>query len=136
MISRACRIATLSAGIDLSLIGKGETLNRPADVLAAIPNPGRDNPVPVGGFIQEWWAASSRYGGRHNLGIVGGFVRNHYPNGPAPILPVMIVADTKASGHGKPGQMEIVLTGGERILVWGDVETAALARVLKAMVRP
>jgi len=76
MISRACRIATLSAGIDLSLIGKGETLNRPADVLAAIPNPGRDNPVPVGGFIQEWWAASSRYGGRHNLGIVGGFVRN------------------------------------------------------------
>jgi hypothetical protein len=136
MISRACRIATLSAGIDLSLIGKGETLNRPADVLAAIPNPGRDNPVPVGGFIQEWWAASSRYGGRHNLGIGGGFVRNQHPNGPAPILPVMIVADTKASGHGKPGQMEIVLTGGERILVWGDVETAALARVLKAMVRP
>jgi len=76
MISRACRIATLSAGIDLSLIGKGETLNRPADVLAAIPHPGRDNPVLVGGFIQEWWAASSRYGGRHNLGIVGGFVRN------------------------------------------------------------
>jgi hypothetical protein len=80
MISRACRIATLSAGIDLSLIGKGETLNRPADVLAAIPNPGRDNPVPVGGFIQEWWAASSRYGGRHNLGIVGGFVRNQHLN--------------------------------------------------------
>jgi hypothetical protein len=78
MISRACRIATLSAGINLSLIGKGETLNRPADVLAAIPNPGQDNPVPVGGFIQEWWAASSRYGGRHNLGIVGGFVRNQH----------------------------------------------------------
>ena len=47
-------------------------------MLAAIPNPGRDNPVPVGGFIQEWWAASSRYGGRHNLGIVGGFVRNQH----------------------------------------------------------
>ena len=62
--------------------------------------------------------------------------RDSDPNGPAPILPVMIVADTAASGHGKPGQMEIVLTGGERILVWGDVETAALARVLKAMVRP
>ena len=62
--------------------------------------------------------------------------RDSDPNGPAPILPVMIVADTKASGHGKLGQMEIVLTGGERILVWGDVETAALARVLKAMVRP
>ena len=62
--------------------------------------------------------------------------RDSDPNGPAPILPVMIVADTAASGHGKPGQMEIVLTGGERILVWADVETAALARVLKAMVRP
>ena len=47
-------------------------------MLAAIPNPGRDNPVPVGGFIQEWWVASSRYGGRHNLGIVGGFVRNQH----------------------------------------------------------
>ena len=62
--------------------------------------------------------------------------RDSDPNGPAPILPVMIVADTAASGYGKPGQMEIILTGGERILVWGDVETAALARVLKAMVRP
>ena len=62
--------------------------------------------------------------------------RDSDPNGPAPILPVMIVADTAASGYGKPGQMEIVLTGGERILVWADVETAALARVLKAMVRP
>jgi hypothetical protein len=59
-------------------IAKGETLNSPADVLAAIPHPGRDNPVPGGGFIQEWWAASSRYGGRHNLGIVGGFVRNQH----------------------------------------------------------
>ena len=62
--------------------------------------------------------------------------RDSDPNDLAPILPVMIVADTKASGHGKPGQMEIILTGGERILVWADVETAALARVLKAMVRP
>ena len=62
--------------------------------------------------------------------------RDSDPNGPASILPVMIVAETAASGHGKPGQMEIVLTGGERILVWADVETAALARVLKAMVRP
>ena len=62
--------------------------------------------------------------------------RDSDPTGPASILPVMIVAETAASGHGKPGQMEIVLTGGERILVWADVETAALARVLKAMVRP
>ena len=58
------------------------------------------------------------------------------PNDLAPILPVMIVADTAASGHGRPGQMEIVLTGGDRIIVWADVETAALARVLKAMARP
>ena len=62
--------------------------------------------------------------------------RDSDPNELAPILPVMIVADTTASGHGRHGQMEIVLTGGDRIIVWADVETAALARVLKAMVRP
>src|ERR1035441_2217881 len=33
------------------------------------------------------------------------------------------------------GQMEIILSGGERILVWTDVETAALSRVLKALGR-
>lgn len=54
----------------------------------------------------------------------------------APILPVTIVADTTASVHGAIGQMEIVLAGGDRIIVWADVETAALARVLKAMARP
>ena len=62
--------------------------------------------------------------------------RDSNPNDLASILPVMIVADTTASGHGRHGQMEIVLTGGDRIIVWVDVETAALARVLKAMVRP
>ena len=62
--------------------------------------------------------------------------RDSDPNDLASILPVMIVADTTASGHGRHGQMEIVLTGGDRIIVWVDVETAALARVLKAMVRP
>ena len=62
--------------------------------------------------------------------------RDNDPNDLAPILPVMIVADTAASGHGRPGQMEIVLTGGDRIVVWTDVETAALSRVLKAMARP
>ena len=59
-------------------------------MLAAIPSPGRDNPVPVGGFIQEWWAASSRYGGRHNLGIVGGFVRNQHAVGFDPSIPQTI----------------------------------------------
>jgi hypothetical protein len=53
MISRACRIATLSAGIDLSLIDKGETPNRPADVLPAIPHPGRLHLVTVGGFVRN-----------------------------------------------------------------------------------
>jgi len=62
--------------------------------------------------------------------------RDSDPNDLASILPVMIVADTTASGHGRHGQMEIVLTGGDRTIVWVDVETAALARVLKAMVRP
>ena len=38
--------------------------------------------------------------------------RDSDPNGPASILPVMIVAETAASGHGKPGKMEIVLTAG------------------------
>jgi transposase len=70
---------------------------------------------------------------RRRFGVVP---QDQDPKEVAPILPVLIVTDTAASGHGKPGQMEIVLTGGERILVWGDVETAALARVLKAMVRP
>ena len=33
------------------------------------------------------------------------------------------------------GHMEIVLAEGDRILVWSDVETAALTRVLKALAR-
>ena len=55
------------------------------------------------------------------------------PNELSPILPVMIVADTTASVQGALGQMEIILAGGDRIIVWADVETAALERVLKAM---
>jgi transposase len=31
--------------------------------------------------------------------------------------------------------MEIILAEGERIIVWADVETAALSRVLKALSR-
>jgi transposase len=32
-------------------------------------------------------------------------------------------------------QMEIVLAAGDRIIVWSDVEVAALSRVLKALSR-
>ena len=52
------------------------------------------------------------------------------------ILPVTITAETmEERGLESSGQMEIVLSGGERILVWTDVETAALSRVLKALGR-
>ena len=59
------------------------------------------------------------------------------PRDIAPILPVTIALETAAeeAGAGSSGQIEIVLTGGDRILVWSDVETAALMRVLKALSR-
>jgi len=55
----------------------------------------------------------------------------------ARILPVTIMPDVAAeeSDPGLRGQMEIVLADGDRILVWSDVETAALTRVLKALSR-
>jgi len=55
----------------------------------------------------------------------------------APILPITIAPDTTAeySDRGSNGQMEIVLAGGDRIIVWADVEMAALSRVLKALER-
>ena len=55
----------------------------------------------------------------------------------APLLPVTIAPETAAedSDPASRGQMEIVLTEGDRILVWSDVETAALTRVLKALAR-
>ncbi len=55
----------------------------------------------------------------------------------APILPVTIAPDTMAeySDPGSSGQMEIVLAGGDRVIVWADVEMAALSRVLKALER-
>lgn len=55
----------------------------------------------------------------------------------APILPVTITPDTttECSFPGPTGQMEIVLAEGDRILVWSDVETAALSRVVKALRR-
>jgi transposase len=52
------------------------------------------------------------------------------------ILPVTITAEAmEERGLETSGQMEIILSGGERILVWTDVETAALSRVLKALGR-
>ena len=55
----------------------------------------------------------------------------------APILPVTIASEMAAddSDAGSTGQMEIVLAEGDRILVWSDVETGALTRVLKALAR-
>ena len=54
-----------------------------------------------------------------------------------PILPVTIVAEPAAeeSDPASSGQMEIVLAEGDRIIVWADVGTAALTRVLKALAR-
>ncbi len=54
-----------------------------------------------------------------------------------PILPVTITSGPVAEEgcHTSGGQMEIVLSGDDRIIVWADVETAALTRVLKAMSR-
>jgi transposase len=55
----------------------------------------------------------------------------------ASILPVTITPDATAeySAPGSIGQMEIVLAEGDRIIVWADVETAALSRVVKALRR-
>lgn len=52
-----------------------------------------------------------------------------------PILPVTITPGSAAELHcpTAAGQMEIVLAGGDRVLAWADVETAALSRVLKAL---
>ena len=60
------------------------------------------------------------------------------PKDVAPILPVTIALETAAAEEpdpGSSGQIEIVLADGDRILVWSDVETAALMRVLKALSR-
>jgi transposase len=59
------------------------------------------------------------------------------PKDLAPILPVTITPDATAeySDRGSNGQMEIVLARGDRIIVWSDVETTALSRVLEALSR-
>jgi transposase len=56
---------------------------------------------------------------------------------PMEIVPVTIARGSATEGHcpDVAGRMEIVLSQGDRIIVWPDVETAALARVLKALSR-
>jgi transposase len=58
-------------------------------------------------------------------------------NGAMPLLPVTIAPDPVSEGRfpDAAGQMEVVLADGDRIIVWADVETAALRRVLKALSR-
>jgi transposase len=52
------------------------------------------------------------------------------------LLPVTIAPEGEVeTGSGGVGQMEIVLAGGVRIIVWADVQTAVLTRVLKALAR-
>lgn len=56
----------------------------------------------------------------------------------APILPVTIKPETpmpENAGCVTTSQMEIVLAAGDWIIVWSDVEVAALSRVLKALSR-
>jgi transposase len=64
-------------------------------------------------------------------------VESSEQNGSMEILPVTITPESPAEGHcsGAVGQMEIILAEGERIIVWSDVETTALSRVLKALAR-
>lgn len=55
------------------------------------------------------------------------------------LVPVTItakpVSGVPAAASGPVGRMEIVLGAGERIIVGADVDTAALARVIKALSR-
>ncbi len=58
------------------------------------------------------------------------------PHNLGSILPVTINPEMLSSKENSPdatGQMEIVLTEGDRIIVWSDVEMAALSRVLKTL---
>lgn len=64
-------------------------------------------------------------------------VESSEQNDPMAILPVTIASEPAPEGRCPyaAGQMEIILAEGERIIVWADVETAALSRVLKALSR-
>jgi transposase len=57
------------------------------------------------------------------------------PKDIAPMLPVTITpeATSERSDPRSSGHMEIVLAEGDRIIVFADVETVALTRVLKAL---
>ena len=57
---------------------------------------------------------------------------------PADIVPVKVVATpiALAAGPSSMGRIEIVLVGGERIIVVPDVDATALARIIKALTRP
>ncbi len=60
------------------------------------------------------------------------------PHELTPILPVTIEPEIPTPENGgcvTNSQMEIVLAEGDRIIVWSDVEVAALSRVLKALSR-
>jgi transposase len=58
------------------------------------------------------------------------------PNDLTRMLPVTITSEAMEGRDPEScGQMEITLCGGERIIVWTDVQTAALSRVLKALSR-
>jgi transposase len=57
---------------------------------------------------------------------------------PVNIVPVRVVGATPpviATAPGLMGRMEIVLIGGERIIVGADVDASSLARVAKALSR-
>ena len=58
-------------------------------------------------------------------------------NAAMPILPVTIAPEPSLEERcpDAAGQMEVVLLEGDRIIVWADVETAALTRVLRALSR-
>lgn len=56
---------------------------------------------------------------------------------PVNIVPVKVVATpiAIAAAPSSMGRIEIVLVGGERIIVGPDVDTTALARIIKAVTR-
>ena len=57
---------------------------------------------------------------------------------PVNIVPVKVVEATPiaiATAPGAMGRIEIVLVGGERIIVGPDVDTTALTRIVKALAR-
>jgi transposase len=55
---------------------------------------------------------------------------------PVNIVPVRVVEATAiATAPSSMGRMEIVLVGGERIVVGADVDASSLARVVKALSR-